>query len=45
MILQIKCLKDTNAGYTLANCSNEEMQAIEQYRAKYINLVNKMRTP
>ncbi len=44
-ILQIKCLKSGSTGQTLKYCSSDEMKAIEDYRSKYLALINKIRTP
>jgi len=43
--LQIKCLKGGSTGYTLKYCSTDEIKAIEDYRAQYLALINKIRTP
>lgn len=34
-ILGIRCLMNGTSGYTLANCSLEELQYIEKYRSTY----------
>lgn len=34
--MKIKCLKQGVSGYTLANCTNLQMDAIEVYRSLYL---------
>ena len=40
-LMKIPCLKEGVSGFTLSNCSKDEMDYIEKYRASYRQLLSK----